>query len=338
VSIALLAALVGASILVGVGNMLSPVDAWRAIVGTQDTPRLHELAIQIRVPRALLAVIAGGSLAAAGALLQALTRNPLASPDLTGLSAGAIAAVIAWAAFGPSIAFGTFDLVIPAVATTGGVAAAAAVYVLTRRFGAIESNRLLLTGILVGGVLSSVSTVSLLVLRADADQFLGFLTGTLALKTWTDAAVAATYVAPGVGLVLLSIPRANALQLGDAVAVSLGQRRESDRFFVLLAAVVLTAGVVSVTGGIGFVGLLGPHIVRRWVGSDLRRLVPAAALAGAVMVLAADLVARNFHPGWIVDAVVGMSSSYTPAQLPVGIYLNLFGVPFLVSLLWRRTR
>jgi iron complex transport system permease protein len=265
-----------------------------------------------------------------------LTRNPLASPDLTGLSAGALAAVVAWAAFGPSIELGAFDFVVPVIATCGGLTAAGLVYLLTRRVGSVESSRLLLIGILVGGVLSSISTLSLLVLGADASRFLGYLSGTLALKTWTDAAVAAAYVAPGLVLLVLAIPRANALQLGDAVAVGLGQRRELDRAIVLLAAVVLTAGVVSVTGGIGFVGLLGPHIVRPWVGSDLRRLVPAASLAGAVMVLAADLVARNFHPAWVVEAVIGPVDSYTPAQLPVGIYLTLFGVPFLVSLLRRK--
>ena len=322
-----------ASIMVGVGNMLSPIDAWRAFAGDPAAPRLHELAINVRVPRALLAVIAGASLAAAGALLQALTRNPLASPDLTGISSGAIAAVVAFAAFGPAVAQQDLGLVTAAVATLGGLGAAATVYLLTRRFGAVESTRLLLTGILVGGVLSSIATLSLLRLGADADEFLGYLAGSLSASTFRDVLLAAGYAAPGALLAAIAIPRANALQLGDAVALGLGQRRELDRFIVLLAGVVLTAGVVAVTGGIGFVGLLGPHIVRRWVGSDLRRLVPASAIVGATLVLGADLVARNLHPGWIVGLQAG--TRFTPGQLPVGVYLTLVGLPFLMSLLRR---
>ncbi|MDN5750940.1 MAG: iron ABC transporter permease, partial [Pseudonocardia sp.] len=269
---------------------------------------------------------------AAGALLQALVRNPIASPDLIGITAGAVAATVAFTAFGPALPFGTASWVLPLVATVGGFATAITVYLLTRRIGTVESTRLLLVGIVTSGVLGSITPVGLIFLGERAESLLGWLAGSLALKTWADAGLVAVYLAPGVVLAVLAIPRANLLQLGDGVAVALGQHRERDRLLVLVAAVVLTAGAVCVVGAIGFVGLVGPHIARRVVGNDTRRLVPAAAIGGAVMVLLADLVARNLDPRWLLGP---LADDVRAAALPVGVYLTLFGVPFLLSLLRR---
>lgn len=222
--------------------------------------------------------------------------------------------------------------VLPLVANAGGFATAVTVYLLTRRVGRVESTRLLLVGIVTSGVLGSITTVGLIFRGEESEALLGWLAGSLALKTWADAGLVAAYLVPGVALAVLAVPRANLLQLGDGVAVALGQHRERDRLLVLVAAVVLTAGAVCVVGAIGFVGLVGPHIARRVVGNDTRRLVPASAIGGALKVLLADLVARNLDPRWLLGP---LAAEVRTAALPVGVYLTLFGVPFLLPLLRR---
>jgi iron complex transport system permease protein len=322
-----------AYVLLGSTLVLTPADVVAVITG-QDAPRLHEIAVNGRLPRGVFAILVGASLGAAGALLQALTRNPLASPDVTGVTAGAIAAAVATITFGPPMTAQQAALLVPVAGTAGGLAAAVLVYVLVRGHGSVESSRLLLVGILVGGILTSATSLSLLFLGSSAAKLYEWLSGTLLGITWGDVASAGVFLGLACLLLIRAIPAANALQLGDDVAVSLGQHRERDRLLVLFTAVVLTAGAISSVGAIGFVGLLGPHLVRRIVGSDLRRLAPAAALAGAVMVLTADLLARNIDPSAITGARAGDALQSGP--LPVGVYLTLFGIPFLLSLLWRR--
>jgi len=332
----LLVALVGCSLvylLLGLDNVMSPAQFWRAVTHPDEVPLVHKVAAETRVPRLVLCLLAGGALAVAGALLQALTRNPIASPDLTGVTAGAVAAAVAWVAFAPPTPFISNVWARPAAATLGGLAAAGVVYLLTRKGGGIESTRLLLIGIMISGVLTSITTLALLFLGAQATNLLGWLSGSVAFKTWSDVVLICVYLIPGMILTVMSVARANALQLGDDVARSLGQHRELDRLLVLAAAVVLTSGVVSVLGAIGFVGLIAPHIVRPLVGSDLRRQVPAAALVGGGMVVLADLIARNVSSRTLFG-FLGDNLSAQP--LPAGVILTLFGIPYLGYLLWRQ--
>lgn len=325
------------AVLVGIGNTLSPLDAWRAwFADAQTVPILHRLAVEVRTPRVVLGCLAGLALGASGALLQALTRNPLASPDLTGVTAGAVAAAVAWTAFGPTLGVLPIEWVRPTVAIAGALLTSFVVYLVTRRGGAVESTRLLLVGILAAGVLSSITSLSLLFMGPEASKVLGWLAGSLATTSWQDVWIVCVYCLPGVLLLPGAIGRAGALQLGDDVAVSLGQRRELDRVLVLVSTVLLTSGVVAVIGALGFVGLMAPHFARRFLGSNLRRLVPASALIGAAMVVVADLVARLFDPRWVFFWLG--EDRIRASSLPVGVYLTLFGVPFLASLLWRRTR
>jgi len=323
----------GAYLMFGLDNVMSPADLWRAITAPDEVPLVHRVAAETRIPRLLLCLMAGAALAAAGSLLQALTRNPLASPDLTGVTAGAVAAAVAWLAFAPPVLFIPSAWARPIAATVGGLAAAGIVYLLTRKSNGMESMRLLLIGVMVSGVLNSATTLGLLFLGPQATNVLGWLSGSVALRTWTDVSIVAVYLVPGLLLTMLAIGRSNVLQLGDDVARSLGQGREGDRLLVLAAAVVLTAGVVSVLGGIGFIGLMAPHMVRGFVGSDLRRQVPAATLAGAGMMVVADMIARNLNSRNLF-AFLGDDLAARP--LPAGVILTLFGVPYLASLLWRQ--
>ena len=326
--------LLAAHVLVGFVAVLSPMEVWTALVDSAEAPRLHVLAVNTRLPRALTGALIGMALGSAGALLQAVTRNPLASPEITGVASGAVAATLVWLAFGPSVEPETGLWLQPVVATAGGFAAATVVYVLARRAGPLESTRLILIGVLISGVLTSLTTLSLLMLRAEAEEVLRWLSGELAFVTWGKALRVASYLVPGALLLLLAVPRANLLQLGGEVATALGQGRDRDRLLVLLAAVALTAGAVTFVGTIGFVGFIAPHFARRWVGSDLRRLIPASALVGAGVVLVADFAARNFSLTMLPIDLPFLRN----ASLPAGIYVSLFAIPLIITLVLRRIR
>ncbi|MGB3377082.1 MAG: iron ABC transporter permease [Microbacterium sp.] len=323
----------GAYLLFGAGNIMSPSEFWHALTAPDEVSVLHRVSVDNRLPRLLLCLMAGAGLAAAGALLQALTRNPIASPELTGVTAGAVAGAIAWIAFVPPALVFTSAWARPLAATIGGLAAAAVVYLLTRRSNGMESTRLLLIGVIVAGVLTSATTLGLLFLGPQATNVIAWLSGSVELRTWTDVIIVASYLSIAAVITLFAIGRANAQQLGDDVARSLGQGREFDRVLVLIAAVALTAGVVSVLGGIGFIGLMAPHMVRGFAGSNLRRQIPAAAFAGAAMMMIADMIARNINSRNLF-AFLGDDLAARP--LPAGVLLTLFGVPYLASLLWRQ--
>ncbi|WP_427889145.1 FecCD family ABC transporter permease [Kribbella sp. GL6] len=325
--------LVVCSVLYGDNFRISPADFVRSLTGSADVERLTRFGVTTRLPRALLAVLVGAALAVAGALLQALTRNPLASPDIIGVSQGVVAAVLLLGVVAPNLPYQYVGWIQPVCGTIGGIGTAAVIHVATRRLGSAESSQFILIGILIGGILTSVSSLALIFLGSDASRVFGFMSGSLNLKGWDDLRLAATYLAPGLILLLFAVPRANALQLGDDVALGLGQRLGRDRLLVLAASVLLTAGAVTVVGALSFVGLMAPHMVRRWVGSDLRRLIPASALMGAVIVVVGDFAARNIQPQRYLS---GFGEKIGFDYLPTGLYLAVFGVPFMISLIWRR--
>ena len=326
-------AVVFASVVIGDNFSIAPLDVLRYLTGQGGIERLSEFGIGSRLPRSLLAVVVGAALAAAGTLLQALTRNPLASPDILGVSQGVVAAVLGVTLVLPTLPYGLVDWVVPIGGVVGGLAAATVIYLVTRKMGSAESTQFILIGILVSGVLTSMTSLALVFLGSDAVSVFGFISGSLDLKNWRDLWLTLAYLAPGTVLLLMAIPRANALQLGDDLAIALGQRQGRDRLIVVAAAVLLTAGAVITVGALSFVGLVAPHMARRLVGSDLRRLVPAACLLGGLLVLVSDFLARNLQPHKLLGSF-GEHLGY--AYLPVGVYIALFGVPFMISLIWRR--
>lgn len=333
VLLALTVVMVFVSVVYGDNFSIAPGDVLTYLTGQGGIDRLADFGINARLPRALLAILVGAALAAAGTLLQALTRNPLASPDILGVSQGVVAAVLCMQLWSPVLPFGLINWVLPVCGIVGGVGAASVIYLVTRKMGSAESTQFILIGILISGVLTSMTSLALVLLGSDAVSVFGFLSGSLDLKTWHSLEFTLAYLVPGGGLLVLAIPRANALQLGDELAIALGQRMRADRLIVLGAAVLLTAGAVTTVGALSFVGLLGPHMARRFVGSDLRRLIPAAGLLGGMLVLFSDFLARNIQ----LHTVLGRYGSQLGfAYLPVGVYLALFGVPFMISLIWRR--
>lgn len=330
-------ALVWLSTALGAGSVtLTPAQAWRALVTPETATRLEIVATNARLSRALMALGVGVALGMSGALLQALYRNPLADPGITGVTQGAVTAAVAWIVFGPPVPPGQVSWVLPGVAALGALLSASLTWTIAQLGGRADPVRLILTGVLVGGVLGAITSIALLYAGESTQVLISWLSGSLASATWQKLGLFSAAVVITSPLLLMAIPRANVLQFGDEVAAGLGQSITPARVTVLIAACLLTAAAVCTMGGIGFVGLVAPHLLRWLVGSDLRRLTPAAGLAGGALVLAADFVARNLRPA-DVEAWLNIPLNTNAITLPVGVYLALLGGPFFLFLL-RRTR
>lgn len=332
------AALAAISLLVG-SVTVPPGKLLAALM--HPTPIYYNIVVNLRLPRALVALVAGGMLGLAGALLQTVTRNPLAEPGLMGVSAGAVLAIVSMVLVSAQFnAFGVLrqtgsDLAL--VGLVGGMGAGSLSYALAR--GARDEARMLvLIGALVTG--ATLAVCSMLLLSVDEDQtrlVLRWMVGSLADDGWTQWRVLWPLAFIGGVLGLSSASLANVLRMGDAVAAGLGLRPGRARVMLIFVAALLTAGAVSVIGGVGFVGLIGPHLARQLVGADARRLFPASVLLSAALLLSADLAGR-LVPTIGVAQLLGLPQTAS-SGLPVGAITPVLGVPFFFMVLyWRRRR
>ncbi|MBM3275660.1 MAG: iron chelate uptake ABC transporter family permease subunit [Candidatus Sericytochromatia bacterium] len=288
------------------------------ITGRPADPTVQTIVLDLRLPRILLAIGAGAGLAAAGVAWQGVLRNPLADPYLIGVSAGG--------ALGAGIAM-AFELrgpggtsLVPSMAFAGSLGAIALVYIIGGGTGRLRLERLLLAGVALTSFLSAILTV-LLTLKAEKIPPMHFwLMGSVAPpRGWPDLFRELPYLGIGLlALFALSGPL-NVLQLGTDRARSLGVNPKRTEFILIGAASLVTAAVVSTCGMIGFVGLVVPHLARLLVGSDLRLALPTAALAGASLLVLADLVARLC------------------GEIPVGVVTAFLGAPFFLALLLKET-
>jgi iron complex transport system permease protein len=285
-------------------------DAWETVI------------FEIRLPRILLAMLVGAALAQSGAVYQGVFRNPLADPYLIGVSAGAgLGATIA-IALGLPLHWGGLGAV-SLFAFVGALAATAVIYVLARSGGRSSVVTLVLAGVAVGAFLSAVMTF--LMFRAR-DAFrtvhvLGWMMGSFALASWAKVYLLAPVLAAGGGLLWAYAHRLNVLQLDDDQAQQLGVPVERTRLIVIGLATLVTSAAVSMSGVIGFVGLIVPHAVRLVWGPDHRFLLPMSVLCGAVFMVLADGLARTV---------------LSPAELPVGVVTAFCGAPFFLYLLCRK--
>lgn len=333
-----LAVAAGLLILVGVLGMawgavaIPPVAVARIVgqrvaggVGPVDYPPAWEtILLQIRLPRVILGGLVGMTLAIAGAAYQALFRNPLADPYLIGVSSGAsfgatLAIVLLWR-FG----WGGWNGVSLA-AFVGALLATAAIYGLSRVGGRTPVTTLILAGVALGALLSA-GTVLLMFSVRDAFRamhVLGWLMGSLALADWEKVRVVLPYVLGGLAFIGWHAHTLNVLQLDEEQAQSLGVAVERMKGLLIVAVSLATAAVVSVSGVVGFVGLVVPHIVRLIWGPDHRFLLPMSGLVGAIGVIMADGAART---------------AFAPQELPLGVVTAVAGAPFFLYLLRRQKR
>ncbi|MFF8289658.1 FecCD family ABC transporter permease [Streptomyces sp. NPDC016309] len=280
------------------------------------------IVLDVRAPRVLLGAVTGAGLSVVGTAMQALVRNPLAEPYLLGVSSGASLGAVAVIVSGAGL-FGAVSLSVSAFA--GALVTLLLVYTTARAGGRITSVRLVLAGVAVASVLTAVT--DLLLLTADrgnqAREVLAWTLGGLGGVRWATLWLPAAALLLGIGVLLVQARSLNLLLAGEEAATTMGLDvpRFRVRMFVLLSLV--TGVLVAATGPIGFVGLMLPHVVRLFVGGDHRRVLPTAALAGAVFLVWADVAARTVA---------------APMEIPVGVLTALCGGPFFLWLMRRDAR
>jgi iron complex transport system permease protein len=324
---AVLAVVLLASIVVAVTigpAAISARDVWESILhhlGLGATP-LSELrdgiVWQLRLPRVLTAAAVGAGLALSGAVMQAVTRNPLADPYLLGLSSGAsLGAVIV-------LVLGVTVFLAPA-AFVGALLALLATLLIARAAGPISPARTVLAGVAVSALASAVTSL-VIFWTATGDSYreiLAWLLGSLAGARWPAVAISVGAIVV-IGIPLTFVGRTlDAFAFGETAAASLGVNVNRTRWILLISTALLTGAMVSVSGSIGFVGLVLPHAVRLLVGVGNRAVLPLSALLGAVFLVWADTAARTV---------------FDPRELPVGIVTAIVGAPLFVALLVRRVR
>jgi iron complex transport system permease protein len=321
---ALLAAVTAA---VAIGTVTLPAaGVWQVILGhvVGDTEGLNPLRNQIvwdlRLPRVLVAAVAGAGLSVIGVSLQALVRNPLADPYMLGITPGASLGAVLVMAIGPVAPHG---LGVTGAAFLAAVLTMAAVFLIAQRGGRLTGTRLILAGVSVGYL--AVAATSFVQLRTSPNQLAGIMfwvMGSLAGAAWPDLGLPAIALGLGAAWLLTRGRALNALMAGDDAAAGLGVDVHRLRRQLLVVTSLMTATVVVVAGGLGFVGLMIPHIARLVVGAGHRRVLPTSMLVGATFLVLVDLASRP------VDR---------PNVLPAGIFTAGIGVPVLLWLL-RRTR
>ena len=280
----------------------------------------HTIVWDIRLPRTLLAILVGAALATSGGVMQGFFQNPMADPYIVGISAGA--ALGATAAFALEIDFWVFGLsAVSVCAFVCALTVTMLVYALSRRQGHVATGTLLLTGIAVGSLATSVTSFLLVMGREDQRTILFWLMGSFSTRRWDHVQMLLPYVMVGLTVVIVFARDLNILLLGDEQAAHLGINVERTKLILLVAAACLAAAAVAVSGIIGFVGLIIPHLVRLIAGPDYRILTPMSAIAGGLLLVLADTVART---------------ALAPAEMPIGILTTVLGGPFFLYLLHRQ--
>lgn len=289
---------------------------WAAIRG-EAGPATETIVWSLRMPRAVLACLVGVNLAVSGTLLQAILRNPLAAPDIVGVTAGAGLFATATLVLVPGLP--TF---LPLTAFAGAMGAAVCVYGISWQPGLGTSPvRMVLAGVAVSVMLGAFTTFLMVAFSDQVQQVVFWMSGNLVDASWAKVRLILPYSVGGLIVAALLVRSLNVLQLGEEMAAGLGTSVERTRLIAMAAACILAASAVSVAGLIGFVGLIVPHLIRMVVGHQHARLLPASAAGGAALMLWADLGARTI---------------VAPTELPVGILTALLGGPYFIFLLYRR--
>jgi iron complex transport system permease protein len=288
-----------------------------AVLAGGGTTAQHQIIFNVRLPRNISAALVGMCLSLSGAILQGVMRNPLAAPNLIGVSSGAgLAAMIVLIAF-PQLYF----LLVPS-AFAGALGATALIYVLAWKRG-VMPTRLILAGVAVSSLLGALTNALMIFFPDRLSGFVGFLVGGLSGRSWKHVRMLWPYALCGCAGAFALAPRLNILALGDETAIGLGLRVELTRGLLIVVSSILAAAAVSVAGLLGFVGLIAPHMTRIFIGSDYRYLLPASALFGAALVVGCDTIGR-----------IAMD----PIELPVGIIMAALGAPLFLYLLRGKSR
>jgi len=297
---------------------ITPLDVLRAVVGIETRDPNHALVVRsFRLPRILLALLIGAALAASGAIIQGITRNDLADPGLLGINTGAGVAVVGYLTF----AAVPNQALLPWLALAGALGASAIIYTLAWKGGS-SSLRLILLGVGLASLGAALINffITRLALQSAQAAFV-WLTGSVYGSSWPEVRLLALWLGLLLPITLLLARQLNVLNLGDALAVSLGTPVERYRLLLIVLSAALAAITVTVAGTIGFVGFIAPHIARRLVGPTHEGLLLSTVLAGGLLLVVADLASR-----WVI----------APSELPIGVTTAVLGAPYFAYLLYTR--
>lgn len=306
----------------GMGDMqISPFSVLQVIFGG-GTEMEHLVVTSFRLPRIITALVVGMSLAAAGGILQGMIRNPLASPDILGMTGGAAAAVVGFLAFfsDKNNALTVSIEWMPLAAFTGAGVIAVLVYVLAWKNG-VSPIRLVLIGIGISALMSALTTLMMIlgpIYRASQANI--WITGTVHGSTWTNVSILVPCTFVLIAAALVMARKMNMQELGDEIATGAGGHVQRQRFILLIISAALVGCSVAFAGGIGFVGLMAPHMARRLVGSSYGALLPVSALIGGILVMIADLIGRTL---------------FSPLEIPAGVFTAGIGAPYFIYLLFK---
>ncbi len=296
-------------------------DVIRTLFNTnQDHPDYANFKLVVhtfRLPRILVAFLVGAALATSGAIMQGITRNPLADPYLLGVSGGAGLAAVTLIVWIPNVTL----VSLPVAAFLGALVAAVLIYVLAWKRGSTTPIRLILIGVAVEAVIAAFRTIMLLFGNINnVQQAYVWLTGSVYGRNWTHVQTLLIWLGVLLPIAFLMARQLNTLNLGDETAKGLGLNVERQRGILMVVSVALAAVAVSVAGTIGFVGLIAPHITRRLVGPSHEGLLPMSAMMGGALLVISDLIGR-----WII----------APSELPIGIVIAIIGAPYFMYILYR---
>ena len=312
---------IGCILSLGVGPAsISPNEVWSALTDFVPTSTTHVIVRDIRLPRLVLAVLIGASLGVAGTAMQGFFQNPMADPYIVGVSSGASFGATLGMVLHLDFWIGGLSAT-PTLAFLGALATTFLVYALALRGGRVPVVLLLLIGIAVGALAAAGTSFLMIMGNEDTRLVLFWLLGSLSSRRWDHVQMIFPYFLLGITLIWIYARDLNVLLLGEETAQQTGVDVEQVKRVVLSASALLAAAAVSVSGIIGFVGLIVPHLMRMIAGPDHRKLIPLSALGGALLMILADLLARTL---------------IAPSEIPIGIITSVLGCPFFLFLIARR--
>lgn len=292
-------------------------------IGGEPDPMLTSIVMNIRLPRVVLALLVGASLAAAGAAFQGLLRNPLADPYTLGVSSGASAGAVLVLFFSIQLpGAGTFTL--PLFSILFSIFTIFAVLFFARKMdGSLKVETIILTGIIFSSFLGALISLMIALTGNELRQIIGWLLGSVSMRGWSYVTLILPFFIIGTAVLLVNTKELNAFSFGEDRAQHLGVNVKRRKLTILIAGSLLTGAAVAVSGTIGFVGLVIPHFIRRLSGPDHRHLLPLSMMAGGGFLVLADLTARTV---------------ITPSELPIGVITSLIGAPAFAVILLKNRR
>ena len=296
-------------------SWISPFKVMQQLVGSTDE---YDFVINtLRLPRVILSFLVGAALGVSGLILQGIVRNPLASPDIIGITGGAsVGAILFIVLFAGQVSI----TLLPIAAIVGAAIVSIIVYLLSWKNG-VTPIRLILIGIGIAAAMSALTTMMIVLSDiTTAGKAYLWLTGSIYGANWSSIYGMLPWVVVLVPVVIFFARTMNAKELGDDVAKGLGVNVQLNRFVLLFISVALAGAAVAFAGGIGFVGLIAPHIARKLIGLSFAALVPTAAFIGGIIVMVADVVGRTV---------------FLPSDIPAGVFTAGIGAPFFIYLLFK---